>query len=214
MSAARIEIGSETPAYPNLIPAMARLMQANYRLGVTEATEPSEADLVWVLVTGEASPSEEQRKQILAAITSGKTIFADVVSGNRDWDENFRALLPGLSRGITVERLNRNDPVFTGEIAGTQGFDRAEVELRKPLHTRFSTRGRCDLYRISFNGKPVGVYSAHDVSSGIGYQYFPQCRGVIPEHARQIAMNVFLTGYGRAALGRSQEQAKAAGGSS
>jgi hypothetical protein len=196
LKAAHLEVGGLVPAYPGLIGTMDRLMQANFRLRVLEVPDPAEADIVWICVTGDPTRSEAAKTQVLDAIRSGKYLFVDVVSGRGDWDETFRGLL-GQLEGITLHRLRRTDPIYTGEIGGTQGFDVVEVDLRKALHTRFATTGRCDLYGIRRDGKIVGVYSAYDVSSGIGYHYFPGCRGVMPKHARETAMNLFLTAYGR-----------------
>lgn len=196
MKAARIQVGSDIPAYPNLIDTMSRLMQSNYRTRIDE-TKPSDADMIWVNVAGLMAPSEDVRQQLRDAIRNGKPIFADVVSGNVDWDESFRAVLKSLEPGITLQELRRNDPVFTGEIPGTQGFDVTNVAFRKALHDRFSQSGRCDLHGIYLNGRRVGVYSAYDISSGIGYHYFPGCRGIEPDGARQLAMNMFLAVYGK-----------------
>ena len=212
MTAIHVEVGGATVAYPNLIDTMDRLMQANYRLGVTNVEKMADADVVWISVGGEGSPPEALKRQLLAAIQGGSFVFADVLRGNEDWDENFRALMNGLDPGITLDKLPRSDEVFTGQIPGTQGFDVVEVELRKPLHTRFSTRGRADLYRIGYQGRPVGVYSAHDIGSGIGYHHYPNCRGVMPEPARQIAMNVFLTAYRLTKSEQSQQRAATDGG--
>jgi len=196
MKAFRLQIGSAVPAYPNLVETMDRLMRSNFRLAVTEPSEPKEADLLWVNVTGADPPSDPQRAQLRDALHGGKYLLIDVVSGNKDWDEGFRAVLKQLDAGIKLEKLRRGDPIYTGEILGTQGFDAVTVGFRKALQTKFSTSGRCDLYAILWNGKQVGVYSAYDIASGIGYHYFPGCRGVLPPHARELAMNVFLAAYG------------------
>lgn len=196
MKAYRLQVGSTVPAYPNLVETMDRLMRSNFRLAVTEPSDPKEADLVWVEVTGTNPPSDAQRSQVLDALRGGKYLFVDVVSGNKDWDDGFRAVLRQLDAGIKLEKLRGSDPVYTGEIPGTQGFDAVKVNFRKSLHTKFSTAGRCDLYAILWNGKQVGVYSAYDISSGIGYHYFPECCGAMPQQARELAMNVFLAAYG------------------
>lgn len=206
MKAAMLQVGSDVPAYPNLIDTMSRLLQANYRTRVDEA-KPADADLIWITVTGPAAPTDAARQQIRDAIKNGREIFVDVVSGNVDWDESFRAALKGMESGLTLQKLRRNDPIFTGEIAGTQGFDVTNVAYRKALHDRFSQSGRCDLYGIHLDGKRVGVYSAHDISSGIGYHYFPGARGVMPEGARQIAMNKFLAVYAEKAGPESRADA-------
>mgnify|MGYP001579658701 FL=1 len=219
MKATRIQVGGALPAYPNLIATMDRLMESNYRTRIEEAKSPSEADLVWVNVAGADAPSEEVRKQLLEVMRGGGSpdqggraiVLIDVVGGNTDWDEGFRAVLAGLDSGIVIEKLRRNDAVFTGEIAGTQGFDVVDVPLRKALHTRFAKSGRCDLYAIYLKGRPVGIYSAYDLSSGIGYHYFPGCRGVMPEQAREIAMNVFLSAYAGKAAAESRADARSKG---
>lgn len=202
MKAAHLEVGGDLPAYPNLVATMDRLMQANFRLGVTETSSPSEADILWVSVTGEAVPSETARARMLETIGAGRYVLMDVVSGRRDWDENIRGFLQGLE-DISLEKLRRTHPVYTGEIPGTQGFEVVQARLRRVLHTRFSTSGRCDLYLIRWKGEPVGVYSAYDISSGIGYHYYPGCRGVMPKQARRLAMNAFLTAYERKVSGQS-----------
>ncbi len=205
MTVAHLQIGAALPAYPNLLDTMDRLMQSNYRVSVVETADPSQADLVWVNITGEAPPSESARASIRRAIRNGKYLFLDVVSGNRDWDESFQTVLREIDDGISLQKLRRTDPLFTGEIAGTQGFDATRVSLRRSLQTRFTKVGRCDLYAITRNETRVGVYSAHDVSSGIGYHYFPGCRGPMPADARKLAMNVFLTAYDWKINGRPSE---------
>lgn len=196
MTAARMQVGSDVPAYPNLIDAISRLLQANYRLEVKEA-KPEEADLLWVNVTGPGPISADASQKILSAIKGGKFVLADVISGNGDWAEEFEGELKKLNGKISIETLLRTDPVFTGAVPGTRGFNATRVHLRKALHTRFDKAGRCDLYTILWEGNPVGIFSGHDLASGIGYHYFPDCRGPAPDGARQIAMNIFLSAYGK-----------------
>jgi len=194
MYATHLEIGGRLPAYPNLIDVMDRLMQDNYHFGVKDISDPDQADLLWVSVTGDAIPSESTIQQIGSALRNGRFVFMDVVSGREDWDESWRAVLRRLD-GVTLTKLRRNDPIYTGEIPGTQGFDVVNVNLRKSLHTRAAQAGRCDLYSLRYHDKPAGVYSSYDIASGLGYHYFPDCRGVMPEQARQLAMNVCLTAF-------------------
>jgi hypothetical protein len=107
-----------------------------------------------------------------------------------------------------MQKLRRSDPIFTGEVPGTQGFDAVNVGFRKALEDRFSKSGRCDLYGIYWNGKRVGVYSAYDLSSGVTYHYFPGCRGVMPEDARHLAMNMLLSVYAEKLHPESRADAK------
>ncbi|MGD2111588.1 MAG: hypothetical protein PVI86_19600, partial [Phycisphaerae bacterium] len=155
---------------------------------------PEDADLLWVSVTGNAHTAGDVRSQLEAALKHGTSLFIDVVGGRREWDESFRAVLKGID-GVRLAKLRRNDRIYTGEIPGTQGFDVVDVNLRPAAQSRFSTVGRCDLYEILFNGHRAGTYSAFDISSGVGYNLYPGCRGVMPMHARQLAMNVILAAY-------------------
>ncbi|MBI3835155.1 MAG: DUF4159 domain-containing protein [Planctomycetes bacterium] len=195
MKARRSQIGSKVTAYPNLISTMDRLMQANFRTKVAEVESASEADLTWINVAGDAAPTPSEKEALVSALHSDKFVLIDVVSGNEKWDQAFRAVLQQSDPNVRLERLRRNDPLFTGEVPGTLGFDATRVRFRKALQTRLASEGRCDLWAIIRGGKPIGVYSTYDLSSGIGYNIFPGCRGIVPEDARALAMNAFLTAY-------------------
>lgn len=197
MRAAHLEVGGKLPAYPSLISALDRLMQANYRIRVEPAADLAAADVVWVSVTGDAPPSEAVLGQLRSALSGGKYLFVDVVTGNKSWDEAFQAVLKSLGPKVVLENLRRNHPVYTGEVPGTQGFDVVDVAFRKTLHEKKTTRGRAELYAILVDGRQAGVFSAHDLSSGIGYHQFPNCRGPMPEDSRRVVMNVFLDAYQR-----------------
>lgn len=192
---ARMEVGGGGVVYPDLLESADRMSRANYRLGLEPTDQTTSADLLWVSVTGDEALSVDQEKRLRSAISAGVFVFVDVVSGNKDWDEGFRAVLRGMDNGIAVEPMRRSDPVFTGEIRGTQGFDVSTVALRRASHSGNITRGRCDLYRILGQGRSIGVYSAHDLASGIGHHYFPDCRGPTPKYAGRIMLNVLLSAY-------------------
>lgn len=197
MSADYVEIGGKLSAYPNMVDTMDRLMEANYRVSVDRASDAKNADLLWVGITGDAAPTDEQKAKLGAFLAGGRYLLIDVVSGNKDWDEIFRANLKLIAPSITLEKLRRTDPIYTGEIPGTKGFDVVDVAFRKALHTRLDKRGRCDLYAIRNNGQTVGVYSAYDLSSGMGFNQYPDCRGIMPLDARKIVINMFLDAYAR-----------------
>jgi hypothetical protein len=195
--ALHMEVGGNRPAYPHLLDHLGRLMGSNFRTAVVREDDVNQADVVWVSVTGEKPPTAGAKEAMLKAFQTGKLIFVDVVGGSEEAGETFRGYLEALEDGIKLEKLPRTDPLYTGEIPGTVGFDVVETDFRPALHTRFAKRGRCDLYLIRYQGKPAGVFSAHDISSGIGYHFFPKCRGIMPDHAREVAMNVLLTAFER-----------------
>jgi hypothetical protein len=197
MTALHAEAGGKLPAYPNLIETMDRLLESNYRLSVKQAPDVARADLFWVSFTGGNQPSEAVKAQMLEAIRDKKFLMVDVVTGNPEWNKNVQQVIRSLGSGISLESLRRADPIYTGQIPGTTGFDVVEAAFRKSLQTKWSTTGRADLYSIQKDGVQVGIFSAHDLASGIGCHLFPDCRGVSPEDARKLTMNAFLAAHGQ-----------------
>lgn len=194
----QLEVGSKTPVYPDLVDTLDRSMQSGYRLKV-DAVDPvastgsgSAPRLLWLSCTGPDSIDAELGARIKQAIDGGAYLFAEVVSGNVSWDESFRSELTRLDGSLRIHKVLANHPVLTGQIPQTQGFDVREVPLRKALSEEYKKLPRADLYLIERDGVEIGMYSAHDISSGLGYVHFPDCRGVMPEFSRRIAANVLL----------------------
>lgn len=200
MKALHRQHGGHVPAYPDLMKTMDRLMLANYRLHVADTTDPAEAHLFWITVADGTPLNDETRSALATALDAGRFVLVDVISGREAWDRNMRAQLAAID-GLTLHPLRRTDPIYTGEIPGTQGFDCVQVPLRRALHTRWTTSGRCDLHELRWKGQFAGVYSSYDLSSGVEYHYFPDCRGVMPPQARELAMNAFLSAFHRARAG-------------
>ena len=207
MKAMHLQVGSDVPAYPNLLETMDRLLQANYRLRVERVTDPKDAQLLWMTVAGGQSISPAQWDALKTTLNEGRFVLVDVVSGSQEWNEAIRGQLRSLPE-LSLDPLRRSHSIFTGEIPGTQGFDCAQVAFRKALQTPWATSGRCDLSEIRWNNAPVGVFSAYDLSSGVVHHIFPNCRGVMPPHARELAMNLFLTAYQQSMLTSAASAAK------
>ena len=196
VTVAHLETGSSTPAYPDAMAGLDRLMQANYRVKVYEAADPGAGRrpaMMWLSVTGPAPMGSDVRLRVQEHLQSGGFLFADVVSGRQDWAEQLEADLLKVDPAITLQRLRQSHPIHTGEIPGTQGFDVRRSHLRTALRTEFSDYGRCDLRALILDDRLVGVVSHHDVVSGLGYVLFPECRGPMPSDARKVAMNTLLT---------------------
>ena len=193
MTAAHVEVGGDRPVYPDLLASLDRILRDHYRLAV-EADDEHGLDLVWISVVGDRPPTAAAARHIRDALADGALLFVDIVSGEPAWDAAARGWLEPLI-GTTFTRLRGTDPVLTGNIPGTRGFDAVEVALRPALHRPYSNYGRCALYALNSGGRRVGLYSADDISSGIGNHIFPGCRGAMPQPARELAMNVVLVAY-------------------
>jgi len=206
MNALHFEAGGDVPAFPEMIDSLDRLMRDHFHLEVNTTTRVQEADIVWLSVTGDTPLTAEQRHALLVGLQQGRYLFVDIAGGSPAWDETYRAIIENMD-GVTLHRIRRSHPIFSGKIPGTQGFDVSTVAFRPSLRTRFSDRGRCDLYEIRYRNKAAGLYSAHDIASGIGYHYFPECEGPMPRDAREIAMNACLAAYARKVQDKSSRKA-------
>lgn len=197
VSVARMEVGSATPAYPDLIGSLNRYMLAGYQLKVEDAGQassgsPQDPALLWVSATGAEPLAAGEKAAIKSHIDRGGYLFADIVGGDPSSEEALRAELKSIDSGIEIRRLLSNHPVLSGRIKETQGFDVRQVQLRHALAEEFEKLPRAKMYLLERGGEEIGVLSAYDISSGQGYVMYPNCRGVMPEPSRQIAANVIL----------------------
>ena len=194
LKATHLEVGVDRPVYPSLLAAVDRVARDRFRLSVDAVHEGEDSDFLWISVTGGQLPDESTLTRIRRAIQRGAFVFVDIVSGEPAWDVAARGWLGELA-GVSLDELRGTNPVYTGDIPGTRGFDVVEVGLRTALHTPFAKTGRCPLYQLSKEDGATGVYCAYDISSGIGNHRFPDCRGPVSDSARELAMNVLLRAY-------------------
>ncbi len=195
MKMARMEVGGALPAWPDLPKALDRTMQSGYRLKVDFVRADSAADkpvLLWLACTGDKPMSEEQRRAVRHQLDAGTFLFAEVVSGREGWLEAFSADLQKVDDGLHIRQMLANHPVMTGQVEETQGYDLRRAAVRAALRDEDEVRPRPDMYVIEKNGKEIGVLSAYDISSGIGYNLYPGCRGLMPRESREMAANVLL----------------------
>ncbi len=222
-----LEVGGTTPAYPDFLESVNRLMQTHYRVNVEAATfadgQPPPI-LLWVVATGTADWTADQQAILRAALENDTYLFMDTAAGRPAWAEFFEASLRTLHPELTIKPLPSLHPVYTGQIRGTQGFDVRQVPVRKALyHKRFREdedkdairTGRCDLYRLLLRDREVGILCKHDICSGVGNMRYPDVRGPVPEWSRRLAMNVVLRSMERRLAAPGQEvRSKPGGGKS
>ncbi|MCC7291612.1 MAG: DUF4159 domain-containing protein [Phycisphaerales bacterium] len=188
---ATLEIGGDKPAYPDLLKTLDQAMTGNYRTHIVSAGT-GEAPLLWVMVTGEKPLTVEQKQRILGHIQSGGYLLVDVVTGNAKWGEAALAAIRSLSTDISARPMRTLHPIYTGKIPGTQGFDSRGGPLRKALTSELITQGRNEFTTLYLKGAEFGVFSHYDLSSGLTYNQFPGCRGLLPDEARELVMNGVL----------------------
>lgn len=194
LTVAHIEVGGEIPAYPEMLDTLHRLSESTFRTKIVDVSDSTDrADLLWISVTGDQPMPAETKDRILQQLRDGGYVFMDVVSGKKEWADNVLEVLSTLDSDLAVSRLPRRSPLFTGKIPGAQGFDVVNAAFRKELQSRFVKRGRCDLYDLQWKGKSMGALSKYDIASGLGYNFFPECRGLMPDDSRAIALNVVLS---------------------
>jgi hypothetical protein len=192
---ARMEVGGQVPAYPDLIRTLDRMMQSAYRLKVEQvppdaSTRPA---MLWLSVAGSRPFEDRQREIIRRQIERGTFLFAEVLTGNPDWVEAFVAELQRVGSGISVKStMLATHPVLTGYVAGTQGYDVRRPRLRRAAREEDTERPRAGMYLIEKDGRQIGVLSTYDIASGIGYVMYPACRGPMPVDSRKLITNILL----------------------
>jgi len=190
---ARLECGSELPAYPDFLQALDRSMRSSYRVGVNDVSGGNESPvLLWLANVGEEPLTEDQLARTRQALKDGAYLLAEVVGGNRDWAEAFQVELRRIDPKLEIRKLYTNHPIFTGMVEGTQGFDVKRTRLSKTLREETSQTGRCDLYLLEIGGREVGVLSQYDLSGSLHFVQYPERRGPMPASGRQMVLNVVL----------------------
>ncbi|MHC4063029.1 MAG: DUF4159 domain-containing protein [Planctomycetota bacterium] len=116
---ARVECGSDLTAYPDFLKTLDRAMRANYRTALKDVSDGQETPtLFWLANAGEKPLTQQQQARIRAALDDGAYLFAEVVGGNKDWAEAFRADLQKLDPELTVRKLYTSHPIFQQDAAG------------------------------------------------------------------------------------------------
>ncbi|NOX58732.1 MAG: DUF4159 domain-containing protein [Planctomycetes bacterium] len=198
---AHMEVGADQPVFPDLTSTLSRSLESGYRMSVEEVPVDrpgKDVKLLWLSCGGPTQMTDKQLKTVSDHVKRGTFVFAEVLSGNVNWAESFRADLQKLDGDIRIRKLVANHPLVNGKLHETFGFDVRTVQMRRALRKEFKKLPRIDAYVIERNGEEIGVLSVHDVGSGLGYFLYPECRGIMPNSSRQFAANLVLYSMQRA----------------
>ncbi len=195
LKVAHMEVGAKQPVFPDLIKTLSRSIESGYRMSIESAPIDKPADdvgLVWLSCAGPETLTDQQLGLINKQIDKGAFVFAEVLTGDPNWAESFRADLQKLDGEIRIRKLVANHPVLNGKLYETFGYDVRTVAMRRELRDEFEKLPRLDAYIIERDGEEIGILSTHDVGSGLGYFLYPKCRGIMPNSSRQLAANLVL----------------------
>lgn len=192
LSAFRLEVGGDVPAWPGLLDQFDAILRATYRTQVGAASAMASADLIWITVAGERRLTDGEKRDVKRAIDSNAFLLVDVAAGHEGAAEMFRATIRSIDNSVSVTHLHRDHAMFTGRIEGTTGYDLTQASLRPALHNRLGPQGQCDLDGILVGSEFRGVFSSFDLASGLGHHLFPGCKGPMPESARRFAIHAGL----------------------
>jgi hypothetical protein len=195
MKVAHMEVGAGQPVFPDLLETLSRSIESGYRMSTESAPIDKPADdvrLVWLSCAGPEKMTDKQLGLINKHIDKGAFLFAEVLTGDPNWAESFRADLQKLAGEITIRKLVANHPLLNGKLYETFGYDVRTVAMRRTLRDDFEKLPRIDAYVIERDGEEVGILSTYDVGSGLGYFLYPKCRGIMPEASRRLSANLVL----------------------
>ncbi len=195
MKMAHLEVGASQPVFPDLPETLSRSIESGYRMSIENAPIDKPANdvrLVWVSCGGPEKLTEAQLGLINRQIDKGAFLFAEVLTGDPNWAESFRADLQKLKGEIRIRKLVANHPVLNGKLYETFGYDVRTMAMRRTLRDDYEKLPRIDAYIIERDGEEIGILSTHDVGSGLGYFMYPKCRGIMPTYSRQLGANLVL----------------------
>ena len=140
------------------------------------------------------SPAE--RRELRKYLENGGTLLVDAICASRQFTGAFRRELSLAMEGRRLERIPKDDPIFT---AGFGGFDIRKVEVRTPqpaaVDEPLAARTRKvspQLEGLRINGRWAVLFSPLDLSCALESHEAIQCRGYRREDAVRIGLNVLL----------------------
>ncbi len=193
--ATQMNVGRKTAPFPHMLEILDRTMRSECRLEVKDVSKesaPKNEKLLWLSCCGPEPITDEQLKRVRDKVEAGTFLFAEVLTGNTDWAETFRSDLLKLGDDVRIRRLLANHPILTGKVYETYGYDLRITPVRKALRDVYEKLPRLEMYVIEKGDKEIGVFTVHDVGSGLGYVMYPECRGAMPDASRKLAINVVL----------------------
>jgi hypothetical protein len=123
----------------------------------------------------------------------GGFLFADACCGRDKFDASFRTLTTKLYPESALKRIPGDHAI----IAGKPGYDLSRVSYRPTLAAEQPNLKQVMLEGIEHEGRLVVVYSKYGFTCGLEDHQCYSCRGLAPDDARRLAVNIVLYALSR-----------------
>ena len=138
---------------------------------------------------------EAEVAALKAYLASGGFLLVEATLGDERFDAAFRPLAGNL--GLTMKAVAKDDPLVTGKLEGTSGYDVSGVKYKFALRPARIGKPQPELFGLYLGEKRVGVYSPYDLMYCQTGMDAYDCRGYEAEDARAVLTNVMVTAGGR-----------------
>jgi hypothetical protein len=148
------------------------------------------AAVAWLTGRQNVTLADTDVTVLRAYLAGGGFLLAEASMGDPRYDTAFRAVAGQL--GLRLVAVGKDDPLFTGKFDGGAGYAVDAARFTFALRAQRIGQPLPELYRLTLDGKLVGLYSPFDLAfCQTGMDAF-DCRGYEPEDARAILANALI----------------------
>lgn len=132
--------------------------------------------------------SEQERIALSVHLRRGGFLFAEACCGRKAFDDSFRKMIAATFPAESFRKIPLDHPLFRGE----PGFRIDRVGYKPAALADAPDLTQAELWGVEIEGRLALVYSPYSIGCGVdGHKCF-NCRGLMDDDARKIAMNIVL----------------------
>lgn len=181
---------------PGAMTALAELLRKNANVDVVpepaflRPTDPEMLDHPVAYLTGHFAfdLSADDRAALSTYLRRGGFLFVEACCGREAFGKSARKLAKQLYPNAVLKRLPPDHPILRGE----PGFDLRKVTYRAAVERQNPKLTTVELWGVEDSGRLVLVFSPFGMGCGLEDHKCFNCRGLVPEDARKLAVNIVL----------------------
>lgn len=162
-------------------------IDVDYNPHVVNLDSPDTGHFPLLFMTGhyDFRLTAEERRGLVRYLERGGTLVAAAAAGLKPFDVAFRREIRRAFPGQDLVRLPPSHPVFQGGWNPLERVEYTEAALRDDPTLEYP-----EFYGLYLAGRLAVIYTPYDFLSGVNLEPNPYVRGVTPEDALRLAINV------------------------
>lgn len=181
---------------PLALPNLAELLRKNANVTIVarpvyvRADDPELLDHPVAFMTGHFAfeLNEAERQGLKRYLERGGFLFAEACCGRKAFAESFESLMRRLFPESPMQPIPASHPIRNSPF----GYRLDRVAYRAALARERPDLDEPVLSGLDINGRTAVVFSRWGISCGLEDHQCFNCRGLVPEDARKVAVNVVL----------------------